>query len=35
MPKTLNQWVAFGVSVLVILFLVNNVGFLSSLVSRR
>lgn len=35
MPKTIKGWAMFTVSVLVVLFLVNNVAFLQNLVTRK
>lgn len=35
MPKTIKGWAMFTVSVLVVLFLVNNVSFLQNLVTRK
>ena len=35
MPHTLKGWLMFGVAVLAVIWVINNVSFLSGLVSRR
>ena len=35
MPKSIKGFLMFGVAVLAVLFIVNNVAFLGNLVSRK
>lgn len=35
MPKTLKGWAMFTVSVIAVLFVVNNVAFLQNLTTRK
>jgi len=35
MPKSIQGWLIFGASVLAVLWVVNNVAFLSNLVARK
>jgi hypothetical protein len=35
MPRSIKSWLMFGLSVLAILFVVNNVAFLGQIVGRR
>lgn len=35
MPKSIKGWLLFTVSVLVVVFVINNVSFLGNLVARK
>jgi len=35
MPKSIKGWAMFVVSVMIVLFLINNVAFLQGLVNRK